>query len=479
MTDSRVYAIASGKGGVGKTTSAVNLGAAVVEAGRSAVVVDLDLGMANLEDFLEVSSTPATLHDVLADDAPIDDAIASGPAGVDVVPGSDDIEAFGRADPAGLREVVADLRKRYDVVILDTGGGLSHDTTLPLGLADDVVIVTTPDAAAINNAAKTRDLVDRLDGTVEGVVLTRIGGVADDAQGDVRSQIDGRILGSVPEDSNVPASAAAGEPLVAMDRNSPAAQSYREIGYALLDEPLPRDWADDGQESGTASGLGTGASDGADDDIIDASAVEQSDAVLDDEPESAGDIASAIETAETTDESADEAEDIVVAESAPPEDDSTGESGTDDQSEWDDAPAGDPAESADAGHGTNGEAEPDDVAVGSDDGERAAESDDGDGAIESDDGERAAESDDGERAAESDDGERDVPKDADAGVPEASRDLDEEGHEETASTAAESSDEDGRDGADDEGVEIEQDEEPTEESSGRSLLSRLTGGRLG
>ncbi|MDR5656422.1 MinD/ParA family protein [Halodesulfurarchaeum sp. HSR-GB] len=242
MTDGDVYAVASGKGGVGKTTTAINLGAAFVEAGRSVVVVDVDLGMANLADLLDVAASEPTLHDVLAGEAEIEATITDA-GEFDVVLGSRDLAAFGRADPAGLGEAIAALRSQYDVVVLDGGGGLSHDVTVPLGLADGVVLVSTPTEAAITNAVKTRDLVDRL-GEIEGVLVTRTGGAGEQSPAEVAERIGAPLLGSVPEDGAVQMSEREGTPLVTIDRESPAAQAYREVAYGLLDEPLPRTWGE-------------------------------------------------------------------------------------------------------------------------------------------------------------------------------------------------------------------------------------------
>lgn len=245
MKTGTVYAVASGKGGVGKTTTAVNLGAAFVEAGRSVVVVDVDLGMANLGDVLTVERPAVTLHDVLAGEGALEDAIVEAPGEFDVVLGSDSIEDFGTADPAGLREVVESLREQYDVVVLDGGGGLSHDMTVPLGLADSVILVSTPTDASITNAKKTQSLVERLDGSIEGAVITRLGGAGRATPETVGDRLGTKVLGSVPEDGAIKMSADEGTPLVTIDRESPAAQSYREIAYGLLEEPLPRDWAED------------------------------------------------------------------------------------------------------------------------------------------------------------------------------------------------------------------------------------------
>ncbi|AKH96727.1 nucleotide-binding protein [Halanaeroarchaeum sulfurireducens] len=244
MGSSHVFAVASGKGGVGKTTSAVNLAAGFAEAGRSVVVVDVDLGMANIRDVLDVEEG-ATLHDVLAGDADLEAALLDGPDDLDAVVGTPSIGAFGRADTEGLSEIVETLRDRYDVVVLDTGAGLNYDAALPLGLADEVILVTTPDDAALSNTVTTRDLVDRLDGDLAGVIVNRMGGRAGSASDDVEERLDAPVLGSVPEDSAVADTAAEGTPVVVANRTSPAAQSFREIAYGILDEPLPRDWADD------------------------------------------------------------------------------------------------------------------------------------------------------------------------------------------------------------------------------------------
>ncbi|WP_232703070.1 MinD/ParA family ATP-binding protein [Halobacterium wangiae] len=247
-----VFAVASGKGGVGKTTTAVNAAAAMAESGRSVVLVDYDLGMANLGAVLTVEPAAATLHDVLAGDAETLDAVGSAPGDLDVMVGGTDIEDFGRADPSKLRDVAADLREAYDVVVVDTGGGLSHDTTVPLGLADDVLLVSTPQGAALENTAKTLALAERVGGEVAGLVLTRVSGSVDTE--DSVADLDVPLLGSIPEDGGVADSEEAGEPLVVFAEESPAAQSYRELGYELLGESPPLSFQNDDEEASAAAG---------------------------------------------------------------------------------------------------------------------------------------------------------------------------------------------------------------------------------
>ncbi|MFC7047118.1 MinD/ParA family protein [Halobacteriaceae archaeon GCM10025711] len=215
MSGHGVYAIASGKGGVGKTTTAVNLAAAFAEAGRSTVVVDADLGMANVGDVLGLEPPAVGLPDVLAGQARVEDAVVDVDAGFAVLPGAATLDAFGKGDPAKLGDVVEALRFRYDVVILDVGAGISHDTAVAIGLADAVIMVTTPRRTAINNAEQILDLVGRLEGTVAGLLVTR---TAEDIHPDaVAVGLSVPFLGGIPEDDAIPESEDAGEPVFVHD----------------------------------------------------------------------------------------------------------------------------------------------------------------------------------------------------------------------------------------------------------------------
>ncbi|XVH30303.1 AAA family ATPase [Haloferacaceae archaeon DSL9] len=249
----RVYAVASAKGGVGKTTTTANLGAMLAAAGRDVVVIDGDIGMANLGAALGVTPDGATLHDVLAGDATPRDAAYDGPEGLTVVPGSTTLDAFATADPSRLEAVVAAFDDA-DVVLVDVGAGVSHETSAPLSLADDVLLVSTAERDALVDTDKTRQLTDRLGGSVRGVVLTR----ADPETRDVtivERHLDAVTLAFVPEDEAVRESVAAGEPLVSYAAEGPAAEAYRQLSGLLIGDvaaaaaPGPADPEIEGGES--------------------------------------------------------------------------------------------------------------------------------------------------------------------------------------------------------------------------------------
>lgn len=195
-----VYAIAGGKGGVGKTTTAMNLSTTLRATGRAVALVDADLTMPNLQSMMGLSHTP-TIHDVLAGTSSLaeacaervistDDAAAAAGGQLDVYPGAHNLDAYGNTNPARLESVVDTLTDDYDVVILDTGTGLSRDVILSIQLADSVVVVTTPTEVVVTDARKTAQLVTRLNGTVEGVVVSRTCEGLTDAEIDERFETE-------------------------------------------------------------------------------------------------------------------------------------------------------------------------------------------------------------------------------------------------------------------------------------------------
>ncbi|ADD04997.1 ParA domain protein [Natrialba magadii ATCC 43099] len=247
MSHETVYSIASGKGGVGKTTTTVNLGTALAQAGKRVAIVDVDLGMANLAGFVSLSPDSTTLHDVLAGNAAVEDATYRLAENIVAVPSGIGLDEYAETSPEGLREAVSDLRAAYDYVLLDVGAGISHETVLPLGLADAVLLVSTPEPAAVQDTQKTIELTARAGGDIAGLVLTRTLPGSDISHEDLASRLDVPLLASVPEDDAARESVYAGTPLVAYEPNGPAAAAYRRLAADLAGIELesPDDGAND------------------------------------------------------------------------------------------------------------------------------------------------------------------------------------------------------------------------------------------
>lgn len=227
-----VCTVAGGKGGVGKTTTAVNVAAVLEEEGYDAVVVDADLGMANLAAVLGLEPE-VTLHDVLAGEADLWDAVIEANDGdLLVLPGERSLSGFAAAKPDALGEIVDELAERCAYVVVDTGAGLSYEDLMPLGLADEVLLITTPDPAAVGDTRKTLSLAEILGVPVRGVVVNK---AADGTDAEaVAAEVGADLVGTIPEDPAVTDSTRAGDPLASHAPDSPATAAYAAIAAAIV-----------------------------------------------------------------------------------------------------------------------------------------------------------------------------------------------------------------------------------------------------
>jgi flagellar biosynthesis protein FlhG len=147
-------AITSGKGGVGKTSLAVNLALALAQAGERTRLVDGDLGLANVDVLLNLHPRHS-LRDVVTAGMPLEEVILEGPAGLEIIPAASGVEALANLSRVARQFLVNRLQNLSlgtGVTILDTGAGVSK-TVLALTLAaDEVLVVTTPEPTAITDA---------------------------------------------------------------------------------------------------------------------------------------------------------------------------------------------------------------------------------------------------------------------------------------------------------------------------------------
>jgi flagellar biosynthesis protein FlhG len=251
---SRVIAITSGKGGVGKSVLSANLGICMARLGRRVLMVDADLALANLDLMLGVNAR-ATINDILSNRMRIEDVIVEGPHGVHLIPACSGDSSMAEMDEKlrlALFSAIDSLEDRYDTVLVDTGAGIGSNSTAFAAAAQQTVVVVTPDPASMADAyAMIKVLCVRCG-------LKRIHLVVNQASGPAEADmVVERLLGLVSQfldvsvvpvgyvyhDEAVEQSVRRCKPLVSVFPQAPVTASLQALAGRLLEEdPLESSW---------------------------------------------------------------------------------------------------------------------------------------------------------------------------------------------------------------------------------------------
>ena len=241
----RVIAITSGKGGVGKTNLAVNLAVALQMAGKRVMLIDADIGMANV-NLLMGSVTNRSLLELLDDDVQLEDVVEYGAMGVKYISGVAAIEAalnLSRTEQRKLHKKLGRCSELADIVIIDTGAGLSRNVIEFVLAAEEVLLITTPEPTSIADAyAVIKAYSTYTDRRNIRLVVNRIRDEEDSF--DVVERINQTTkkfldlaidsLGYIYEDKAVLDAVRAQEPFVISAPDSPAARCIFELANSFL-----------------------------------------------------------------------------------------------------------------------------------------------------------------------------------------------------------------------------------------------------
>lgn len=240
--------IASGKGGVGKTAIAANLGIALAQFKKDVTILDADIEMANLELHLGLEGIQSTLQNVLAGEADVKSSIYHGPGGVKVIPAGISLDGLRKADPDKLKDVLAALVETTEVLLIDAPAGLGKSVITALAAAQQVILVVIPEVSSMSDALKTKIVAKKLGAHVLGVVINRAGY---DVKTDLTSQeveaiLEVKVLGIIPEDVEMRRATTFGQPLILRSPNSPAALAIKKLAAGLIGEKYMPDAPSDG-----------------------------------------------------------------------------------------------------------------------------------------------------------------------------------------------------------------------------------------
>ena len=150
----QVLAVTSGKGGVGKTLTTVNLAMAARRQGKSVLIFDGDMGLANVDIVLGLKSR-YNIRDVLDGHAMLKDILVKHPLGIDLIPSGSGISSLTRLSHVQKQQIIEQIHQldqAYDLVLIDTGAGIAENVTHFCKAADLTLVVTTPEPHAITDA---------------------------------------------------------------------------------------------------------------------------------------------------------------------------------------------------------------------------------------------------------------------------------------------------------------------------------------
>lgn len=200
----RVIVINSGKGGVGKTTTAINLGASLNKLGKEVIIVDANLNTPNIGLQLGAPIVPVTLNHVLKGKADIEDAIYEHSSGTKIVPSSLSVKELTNFNTKKLPDIIKRLGELCDYVIVDSAAGFGNEVIAVIGASDEIIIVTNPEMPAVTDALKAVKVARGMGKIVNGVIVTRHSNASYEMPlSSIKSMLEAQIIGVVPEDKAV------------------------------------------------------------------------------------------------------------------------------------------------------------------------------------------------------------------------------------------------------------------------------------
>jgi flagellar biosynthesis protein FlhG len=246
-TPLKVFAVTSGKGGVGKTNIAANMAVLAAKSGKRVLVIDADLGLANIEIILGLKPR-YHLGDILSGDKTLDEVLVPGPHGISLLPAGSGVQSLTQLTDAQKMlfvNALDPLEELFDIVIIDTGAGIGENVLFFVGAAQEAILVVSPEPTSLVDAYATVKVLSQQAGVRNFSVI--INPVVDElpARGIFQklTTVTNRFLtakvrhlGYVPRDENFHRAIMAQRPICDLFPSSPASRALVSIAERLFSE---------------------------------------------------------------------------------------------------------------------------------------------------------------------------------------------------------------------------------------------------
>ncbi len=233
---SRIIGVVSGKGGVGKTTLAVNLGAALAGRGKKVIIIDCNITTSHLGSYLGMYYCPVTINHVLRGNAEIFDIIYDHHSGMKVIPASLRLEDIKGVDFTRLRDIV----RRLDddsIIILDAAPGLGREAAVAMRASDEILYIATPFIPAVIDVMKCKSMANEIGLKHIGLVLNMVSNENYElSKKDIELMSGLPVISTVPMDRNVQKSLAANFPVVQFAPRSKSSIAFKKLAAFIINE---------------------------------------------------------------------------------------------------------------------------------------------------------------------------------------------------------------------------------------------------
>ena len=232
----KAICISGSKGGIGKTTTAINLALSLTNKGKSVILVDANFTSPNVGIYLGHPVTPKSIHEVLSNKIDIEEAMYIHRSGLKLIPGNISLSSLADVNPSKLRSKVSSLKKDYDFVIIDSAAGLGKESLSALESCDEALIVLNPELPSVTDALKSIRVAQELGKEITGVIVNRKRDKYCMTIQEIESMLEFPIIGTIPEDEIIKKAQAERDLVVSLYPESEASKSYEKISSYLLGE---------------------------------------------------------------------------------------------------------------------------------------------------------------------------------------------------------------------------------------------------
>lgn len=232
----RIIDVCSGKGGVGKTTIAANLGIALQSLGKKVAVVDCNLTTSHLSLLFGIYSYPVTLNSFLRNEARLEDAVYDF-SGLKIVPASLELKDLIDVDVSNFKNKLREVFHDFDIVLLDSAPGLGKEALIALQAADEVLFIANPYIPSLVDVVKCNQLINSIESKPLplGIILNRVRKKRYEISAEeVRQFTELPVLGNIPEDESVLESMNKKKLVAISKQNSPAGKAFFEIATKIV-----------------------------------------------------------------------------------------------------------------------------------------------------------------------------------------------------------------------------------------------------